>query len=106
MSATGVTPFKRHALHAWVPDSRHVSLSRCDGVYLLTYLEKVSESAEGRTRRPRVLYLQLWHPPSRLLSLITGTARRQRATAVSDHDRARTLYSRPQGDQVADTQGP
>ena len=36
MSAIGVTPFKRHALHAWVPDSRHVSLSRCDGVYLLT----------------------------------------------------------------------
>ena len=52
------------------------------------------------------LDLQLWHPPSRLLSLITGTARRQRATAVSDHDRARTLHSRPQGDQVADTQGP
>lgn len=68
--------------------------------------EDRGQSAEGRTRRPRVLYLQLWHPPSRLLSLITGTARRQRATAVSDHDRARTLYSRPQGDQVADTQGP
>ena len=33
-----MTGFKRHALHAWVPDSRHVSLSRCDGVYLLTYL--------------------------------------------------------------------
>ena len=30
---------KRHALYAWVPDSRHVSLSRCDGVYLLTYLD-------------------------------------------------------------------
>ena len=52
------------------------------------------------------LDLQLWHPPSRLLRLISGTARRQRATAVSDHDRARTLHSRPQGDQVADTQGP
>ena len=39
MSVIGVTPFKRHALYAWVPDSRHrVSLSRCDGVYLLTYL--------------------------------------------------------------------
>ena len=36
MSAIGVTPFKRHALHAWVPDSRHVSLSRCDPVF--TYL--------------------------------------------------------------------
>ena len=40
MSAIGVTPFKRHALHAWVPDSRHVSLSRCDGVYLLTTMRQ------------------------------------------------------------------
>jgi hypothetical protein len=38
VSVIGVTPFKRHALHAWVSDPRHVSLSRCDGVYLLTYL--------------------------------------------------------------------
>ena len=47
MSAIGVTPFKRHALHAWVPDSRHVSLSRCDGVYLLTFYHAPSPRRKG-----------------------------------------------------------
>ena len=49
MSAIGVTPFKRHALYAWVPDSRHVSLSRCDGVYLLTYLRPRAAPRESAT---------------------------------------------------------
>ena len=60
MSAIGVTPFKRHALHAWVPDSRHVSLSRCDGVYLLTYLQCVQRPAVPPARLVDLSYMKIF----------------------------------------------
>ena len=36
------------------PDSRHVSLSRCDGVYLLTYLLRAAWARRYESRRARV----------------------------------------------------
>lgn len=69
MSVIGVTPFKRHALYAWVPDSRHVSLSRCDGVYLLTYLRTAHSlmQLQTLTRRapgPAACARALWRRPT------------------------------------------
>ena len=72
MSAIGVTPFKRHALHAWVPDSRsrHVSLSRCgDGEFTYLYLLLVGL----------------------ILSLIPGLSR---SVPVGRFSLSRTLFSR------------
>ena len=70
MSAIGVTPFKRHALYAWVPDSRHVSLSRCDGVYLLTYLLPsnlvLSNRVIARARARRIIHAHPAREPSPL----------------------------------------